>query len=361
MSRWRYILLLVAVQALFAISCQRRPMVEEDLGVILRIEVDYDFPNYTRSSATEYMNVSVYDEASDKLRSVDITDIGGGEVNIPAGNFNMLIHNMGTSYTQIRNRDSFFAAEAYTNDISRFLLNKLQHYVDSRGMLSLMMASSSQNSANSASGASTSATENPEASEVASEAASESDATDSYVDERIVYTPDYLFVAREKNLDIPIRIEGEAPILIETTARSVVESWKLDISIITGLENVSEIAALITGMHGSNFIADDLCTDEVVTIYKEISIDQTTTALSTVFNTFGKHPDRKNILSLVVTDTSGGQYQYNFDITDQFTNNNNDQRIIVTTDINIPKPEHGGGGFKPSVDGWDDVNTEIEI
>ena len=82
--------------------------------------------------------------------------------------------------------------------------------------------------------------------------------------------------------------------------------------------------------------------------------------LTARFETFGKLADQRSVLSVVVTDTSGGQYQYDFDLTEQFENNPA-QHLSVETDIDIPEPSQGGGGFNPTVDEWDDISQDIEL
>ena len=336
MSKIRYILLVVML-ALAATACQRRPLVEEDLSVLLKLNIDYNIPNYAGAKNTQHMRTSFYDLRSEALRHFDITGMEGGIIHIPAGDYKMLIYNMGTESTQIRHNDNYSTAEAYTNEISRALLGQLKQYLSTRKELLNLKDIAS-----------------------APEHTSEIEDEETRLDERIVYTPNHLFVARNEQVDIPIRIEGEEPVVIEATARSVVESWYLEVRTVSGIENIGNVTALITGMVGSNIIASDTRTEEAVTIYEEMNADAQSQHLTTIFNTFGKQVSERNILSVVITDIAGGQYQYNFDISDQFLDNP-ERKIIVNTDINIPRPEFGGGGFKPSVDDWDEEHTDIEL
>lgn len=336
MSKIRYILLVVML-ALAATACQRRPLVEEDLSVLLKLNIDYNIPNYAGAKNTQHMRTSFYDLRSEALRHFDITGMEGGIIHIPAGDYKMLIYNMGTESTQIRHNDNYSTAEAYTNEISRALLGQLKHYLSTRKELLNLKDIAS-----------------------APEHTSEIEDEETRLDERIVYTPNHLFVARNEQVDIPIRIEGEESVVIAATARSVVESWYLEVRTVSGIENIGKVTALITGMVGSNIIASDTRTEEAVTIYEEMNADAQSQHLTTIFNTFGKQVSERNILSVVITDIAGGQYQYNFDISDQFLDNP-ERKIIVNTDINIPRPEFGGGGFKPSVDDWDEEHTDIEL
>ncbi len=336
MSKIRYILL-VAMLAIVASACQRRPLVEEDLSIYLKLELDYNIPNYAGAKSAQHMRASFYDLHTEELRHIDITGTEGGIIHIPAGDYKMLVYNMGTELTQIRNRENYSAAEAYTNEISRFLLGSLKNYLSTRQEL-LNLKDVNAN-----------AGFTPEV-----------DDEESRLDESIVYAPNHLFVARNEQVHIPVRIEGDEPIIIEAMAQSVVESWALEVRGVTGIENIGKVTALITGMAGSSFIADKHLSEESVTVYEEMNTDAASSTLATIINTFGKQASEYNILSVVITDTAGGQYQYNFDISDQFLNNP-ERKIVVTTDINVPRPEFGGGGFRPSVDDWDEEHTDIEL
>ncbi|MBQ3259891.1 MAG: DUF5119 domain-containing protein, partial [Alistipes sp.] len=211
MSKIRYILL-VAMIALIAPACQRRPPVEEDLSVILKLDIDYDIPHYAGAKSAKHMRVSFFDAESDRLRHVEITGPEGGLIHVPAGDYKMLIHNTGTESTQIRGKEQFLTTEAYTNEISRTLLGSLKQYLSTRQEL-LSLKNVSEGSHYDTESESNNTTTTPQAPEQTRP-----------LDERIVYTPNHLFVASDEAVNIPIRIAGDAPTVIEATARSVVES-----------------------------------------------------------------------------------------------------------------------------------------
>ena len=79
-------------------------------------------------------------------------------------------------------------------------------------------------------------------------------------------------------------------------------------------------------------------------------------------NTFGVHPDNLTgaTLDLNIQDTGGTDFTYHFDVSDQFQNN--DLRyILIEEPIVVEEPKVVGGGFKPEVDQWEDVRTEINL
>ena len=106
--------------------------------------------------------------------------------------------------------------------------------------------------------------------------------------------------------------------------------------------------------------------DSPATIYTDMRIDGQNNRLYSIFGTFGKLTGEENkiYLDITVTDSGGGQYRYIFDVTDQFDDPENDSNklVIDATDIiDIPDAAHGGGGFAPSVDPWENENVDIPL
>ena len=82
------------------------------------------------------------------------------------------------------------------------------------------------------------------------------------------------------------------------------------------------------------------------------------------FNTFGYVPTEKQVITLVVTDTGGTGHEFDFDVSDQFPDNPEQEIYVKTEDIVIDEPdvpESSGGGLAPEVDEWDDVIIDIPV
>ena len=179
--------------------------------------------------------------------------------------------------------------------------------------------------------------------------------------DNIHVTPGHLFVAREKNIHIPQHITEDV-FIITTTAKSVVESWTVDIEGITGMEWVGSVSIMLSGQVGSNFIATNTRSTEPVALYFDIiSAQRRNTVLSSRFETFGRELTSGDtaLLSILFTDQFGHPYLYNFDVSDQMENNPK-QHIVIKADINIPEPEIGGG-FIPEVEDWEEYIYDIPI
>ena len=196
---------------------------------------------------------------------------------------------------------------------------------------------------------------------------------DTFTQEKIVYEPDHLFVASDRNVSIPYSTaidtlrtrDGEY-----FTASTIVEAWYIQVNV-KGLEYVSSALGLITGLAGSKTLFDaGLDSDDPVTDYFEMNAGKVpegsdTGVLYTTFYTFGKIPGIESGFEVTFdfqTDY-GKPYSATFDITDEFETENalKHRWIILDKTIEIPKGSTSGGGFAPGVKDWGDINTDLII
>ena len=318
MSKMRYILL-VALAALLSVACQRRPMEEEYLRVYLNLNIDRNITNYeVGESEPGLMRVAFFDAVTGEYLSHDFVSDKGGYIFAPYGDVDMVVYNIEAGETHIRNYYVWRDMEAYTDEISEQQRSRFTRYLQSRA-----------------------------------------DTRPSY--EEILVTPGHLFVARERNIHIPQHITEDV-FIISTTAKSVVESWTIEVEGITGMEWVGSVSMMLSGQVGSTFIATNTLSTEPVALYFDVvSAQRRSTVMTSRFETFGREKTSGDValLSILFTDIAGHPYMYNFDVSDQMENNP-EQRIVIKADINIPKPEVGGG-FAPEVDDWKEYEYDIEI
>ena len=316
MSRVRYILLVV-MAALFSVACQRRPMEEMYLKVYLDLTIEEEIVNY------EYvdpgmMRVAFFDSETGEYLSHDFVSSKGGYIFAPYGDVDMVVYNIEAGDTRVRNYYVWSDVEAYTNEISEQQRSPFTRYLQSRV-----------------------------------------ETRPSYEDIRL--TPGHLFVARERNIHIPQHI-SEDVFIIKTTARTIVESWTVEINGITGMEWVGSVAMILSGQVSSNFIATNTrSTDPVAIYFDAISAQRRSTFVLSRFETFGREKTSGDaaMLSILFTDVAGHPYMYNFDVSDQMEDNPQ-QHIVINGDIDIPKPEVGGG-FAPTVDDWKEFEYDVDI
>ncbi len=313
MKRVLYALMLLCI---ITTGCKRRPLTTADYTVIVNIEIERDIVNYEMPHDPSLMRCVFYDSESGAFVTQAFLPPTGGQVSlIPARTYDVLVYNFDTETTWLEDENWWHKIYASTSLIPDSFKTKLR----SR--------------------------------------------TSKADEENIVYDPDHLFVGRAEDVFIPSRSVEAPTVYIDLYCETVVETWLLEVRTVTGVENIGSIAAVVTGLAGSNRIAFDERSQEYVSVYFDNQVIDDNGVLTARFNTFGHNPDIAvpQVLSLVFTDIAGKGRTFDFDVSDQFPDNK-EQIIRIVTEIDIPKPiTSGDGGFVPKVDEWDDINTDIII
>lgn len=324
----RTVIVMLAAVVMSALSCQRRDFAEKVTEVNLSLNVKTHVANAGEVPAPETMRVDLYDVKTGKLKYTDYIEAEGGYIHPAPGTYDMVIYNIGTEAVQIRNESDINEIEAYTSEVSAFLKGQLaQFFAD------IAKIKESQ------------------------------ERSKSPADEKVIYEPDHIFVGRADEVEIPVIYEGEErEVVIEVDAHPEVETWKVTVANVKGLEYVQNVVAVISGQAESHFIGRGEDSGESVSIYFEKKKDMENNVLTGTFNTFGKHPTEKGFLSLDinVTDTGGSDHHFHFDVDSQFQDNPG-SHIVIDDPIEIEEPKVAGGGFAPSVDDWEDINTDIDL
>lgn len=312
----RFITYLLMVLLSVLVSCTRRPLTTADYAVTVNLTIEKDIVNYEVTKDPSLMRCIFYDSETGAFVTQAFLPPTGGDVSlIPARTYDVLVYNFDTESTWLEQENWFHTIYASTSLIPDSFKTKLR----SR--------------------------------------ASKAD------EEQIVYDPDHLFVGRLHDVFIPSRSVEAPKVVLDITCETVVESWILDVSIITGIKNIGSMAAVVTGLAGSNKISFNQRSEDIVSVFFDNQTVDENGILTARFNTFGKNPDiaEPQVLSLVFTDVAGKGHVFNIDVSDQFVDNP-EQIIRVRTEIDIPEPmTSGDGGFVPKVDEWDEINTDIII
>lgn len=336
MFRNIFLLLLLAV---IAVSCQRRPFSENTTAVSIRLKLKTEVSTSRTASDAETMRIDLFDPETGSVVYTDYVSSEGGYIYPAPGVYDLLVYNIGTESTIVRNEQNRSTVEAYTNEVSAYIKAQMETFLAKRMEARRQMA--------------------------AGRAETKDLPTKDPVlegTERIINEPDHLYVGQMPGLTIPAFDIGEERVIsLEVEASSVVETWKITVSPVEGLQWVSSVKALITGQAESHYVGLNQKSDGVATVYFEMDKDVENGALIGSFNTFGKNPDYSSFLSLDlnIVDNAGEEHHYHFDLTDQFFDND-EYHLIVENPIVVEEPKvEGGGGFVPSVDEWDEVETEI--
>ncbi len=297
-------------------SCHRRPLTTADYMVIVNLEIEKEIVNYEVEKDPSLMRCIFYDSESGAFVTQAFLPATGGQVSlIPAREYDVLVYNFDTESTWLEDENWYHKIYASTSLIPDSFRTKLR----SR------------------------ATKGDE--------------------ELIVYDPDHLFVGRLNDVFIPSRSVDAPPVILDIKCETVVESWLLEVKTITGVKNIGSIAAVITGLTGSNRIGPNERSTDFVSVYFDNQVIDENGVLTAKFNTFGwnKNIKEPQVLSLVFTDVAGHGHVINVDISKQFPDNK-EQIIRIEMDIDIPEPmTSGDGGFVPKVEEWDEIHTDIII
>lgn len=342
MKRFAAYVALAVVLLIFSAGCTRIPLYDRSTNVNIIIELDRSLKHDIVMSTDEplekiytqkiegvvptYYEVLIYDTETDNLVSSNIVGENGGQLSIFPGKYHFVVYSLGTESTQTKDLGNRISANAFTTDIT----SSKGHIIRPNG--------------------------NGMATGYVSK---------GYEEDPIINEPDHLYTSNEMDVTIDSFIGGEQTITVRTTVSSILDVYSLEVLNIKGAENIEKVDAFVTGQIRSNYFGRPERENSPATLYVDMSVDAENSRLYTVFNTFGKLPGAQNniFLDITVTDSGGGQYRYIYDVTDQFDNpeNRNHQLIINGEIIDIPKAEHGGGGFKPTVDEWNKEDIEVPL
>lgn len=308
-------------------SCFRRPLHELDTTVLVDINIETDITNYEVKSLPKLMRVIFYDHDNGAMISQNFVGPEGGPVKVlPGRTYDVVCYNFDTEVTFVENENRFSSSYATTNLIPEVYKKKLGTRATSG-----------------------SKQESPD---------------QKAVEEEFAFDPDHLFVGRATDVYVPTRGEDQAPVVIGLDAKTVVESWIIELTAIKGQEYIGSMSCVITGLAAGNWISYDRRSEEYRTVYFEtVSISEDGFMVAR-FNTFGLNPaaNTRQRISLIISDLAGKKYPYDIDVTEQFRDNPEQIIRIETDKIVIEEPEHtGGGGMNPDVDEWEDIVTDIEI
>ena len=253
-----------------------------------------------------------------------------GYIAAPKGEYNLIMYQLGSSITHIKNPDNHFDMLAYTDQVNQRVYN----YIPT---ISGKMESN-----------------------------------------KIMSEPEHMMVARYEGLMIDNSMQADTLRADDGdyfTARSIAKSYYLQLRI-TGVEWVKTAAAVLTGMAGSSRLCEKdgmVVTDPVNLFFtmkygdrqKRSRQKGSAAVLYTTFTTFGKIPDYPSRLHLdfEFTKSDGSTQTESFDMTEIFNTPMaiENQWLILDQEINITPPEGAGssGGMEPGVEGWKDREADL--
>ena len=346
MCRVVNILLFSLFSLLFFSSCEHRPLTDPVDTHYVRVYFDEQIKNVTCGFYNSELERPEYDSpgivrvvlaspetgeiVSERYLSKKSRDGNGnyvdGYIAAPAGTYNVMVYQMGSSVTHFRNEDNFYQMEAFTTQIS----DRLMQYLPT---------------------------------------------ISSEVDKScIVNQPEHIFHSVYENVKLVTNTEPDTLRSASGdyfTAGSMVKSYYMQVRV-KGFESIKSAVCVINGMAGSVKMCGYNLLDASNPVYvfsgmnytarERVQKSNTTTALLyATFNTFGRVPDYDDgyIISFEFILGDGSTQTEKIDITNLFDTPyvKENQWIILDQEIEINYT--GGGGLDPGVEGWKDIEADI--
>lgn len=252
-----------------------------------------------------------------------------GYIGAPAGEYNLVMYQLGSPVTQIKNPDAYHDIAVYTQPVSDRVMNYL-----------------------------------PQIGKVVDR-------------ENIVEEPEHILMSRCENILISHSLTVDT---LRTsngeyfTARTAAKSYYIQLRIF-GVEWVSAAAAVLSGMSGSSKMSEEngAVKDDPVHVFfsmnyadknKRASDEVSSAILYSTFTTFGIIPETASELTLrfEFTKKDGSTQVETFDITEEFKTPLaiEKQWLILDKEIRITRPE-STGGMAPGLEGWKDIDSDLPM
>jgi len=302
MRRIHYVIIVssLVLGLLAQTSCRREPLHEPKSAYYLDLDISLD-ALHKKPSMPSFVTAIFYDHTTgDKVFQEYFNANGGYLYGAVPGTYDILLYSLGTTYTHVDSLGRIDQAYAYTNPIS-------QGY-------------------------------------------------------ELKYEPDHLLVGTIYNQEIPALVEKDSTFIMKGYMETLLDTWKLEVYKIKGLQYATSIGIMIDGLCDSKKLATGLTSEREMKLYFAGVIDNEYKLISTPFNIFGKLAGvvSKLDLQISVVGDDGASYKLKTDITDQFNDPENTEHIIrVEFDIEIKAKE--GGGFQPTVDEWTTIVENFEL
>jgi hypothetical protein len=348
MMKFRHFLTILAAWILLGAltSCEHRILTDPANVHYIRVYLDEDIKNVTYGFYNESYEHPEYTRPLNiraALASTKTGDVLGegilknqgkdergnyieGYIGAPAGDYHLVMYQLGSPVTHIRYPNNYYNMLAYTDPVSERVLNYVSNItkVDTK---------------------------------------------------KIMREPQHILASREEYVKVPYSLQVDTLRTAEGdhfTASSIAKSYYLQLRI-TGVEWVSTAGAILSGMSGSYRLSstDGMAANDPVDLFFSMTYGDrqkrsgekgSSAILYTTFTTFGKIPDLKSelTLSFEFTKTDGSIQTETFDITEAFKTPLaiEKQWLILDKEINITRPE-GTSGMEPGVEGWDEVDADL--
>lgn len=176
--------------------------------------------------------------------------------------------------------------------------------------------------------------------------------------QRICESPDHVFVSTLKDVTVPQLTSDDPPFTIGIPLLPLCDSWRVEISGITGLEYAAGITLYVYDQ-AEEVSLSDMQTEGSCAIVRTGYVEGDLAVIP--FCTFGMPPDGEQVLVQAVIESQDGQrHSCSADVTSQVRSPLRRDHII-RLDWSEELQPLVPGGLDPSADEWEDSSETVDI
>lgn len=326
----RYITYIII--ALIFVSCEHKELCYQHPH-IATITVEFDWKNAPEATP-EGMCLFFYAQDSRQVYRYDLSGKEGGKIDIAVGKYSLICYNNDTESVMFRNMNTYYTHEAYTREGGIFenIYGTSAYAPRSKGA----------------------------------------------EEERVKICPDMMWGCTEYNVEIKEsgisysytkeedrnKVTTEYEQVITLYPSALIATYTYEVRNVKNLKNATQICGSLSSMAGCMKFVDEELGTECVTIPFEAYSDGVST-ITGKFYTFGHHEQNERphhmLLYFWIKNMPKGYY-YTFDVTDQIHNAPDKRHVHIIIDgPELPQVIENGSGFHPSVDGWENVESDLKM
>ena len=311
--------------ALLLWSCTREPIHRPLPNVRISFRVDLSLKDSTQwvkpdTLGPSLLKTNFYNHQTHKLEGYMYSTKEGGVVSgVGAGTYDVIVFNDDAQFTRISGEDDFNTIMARTDKVATKIRSR-------------------------------------------SKTADQSKADDGgNVDESVaIAMPDHLFVGRAISVTIPEFLQDKDTLMtINAELKTIIQSYKIEIDGIKGLENVNGADLYLCGHSAGYFLGQAKVSDEEAILHVPCQVDLLRNCIKASCTTFGKLAEAGGLarVHLVVDGADGTVYDFETDISEQYLRPDHILKFHLDAEIT----SRDASTFRPEVEEWDRDITNISI
>ena len=303
--------LFAALAAVTAVSCEHKDLCYDHTHTV-NVRVVFDWRN-APDAAPETMSLYLFPKTGGEPLRYEFTDRRGGTISVPFGAYDALGLNSDTETLLFRNIGFSGTFEVYTREAN--LLSALGVRAD------------------------------------------DAPRAEGAQDERAVAQPDLLWCDSAKEIELKQSAAGRTITLYPAVT---VRNYTVEIRDAENLKYVTGLSGSLSGMAGGLLVDAKEPTSDAATL-PFAAAAETETSITGGLRTFGPCAagDAHKLVIYAVLG-NGEKWYYTYDVTEQVRQAPDPYNVRIVLDgLPLPKPLDNGGGFRPGVDGWNEVYIDI--